>query len=197
MIDERFVFIGSLLSFVGTFVYIRAIFAGQVKPNVVTWGLWATAPMLVFAAQLYEGAGLRSVLTFTVGFGPLLVVFAALIKKDAFVKVIKMDYVFGTLSMIGLILWLITGEGVLAIIFAILADGLAAVPTIRKLYFEPETENGTIFGFGVIGAAITLLTISDWRFEEFGFSLYILLVNMIMFAPTFWKFIVGKKKVLA
>ena len=189
MINENFVFLGFALAMVGAVVYVRDILRGRVKPNVVTWVLWSTAPLLAFAAQIAEGAGLRAVHTFSTAFGPLLIVVAALIKRNAFAAIKNSDYVFGALSIAGLVLWQITGEGVIAIIFAITADGLAALPTILKLYREPETENGAIFGFGIAAAAITLLTVTDWQFEEYGFTLYILLVTTIMFAPTAIRFI--------
>lgn len=189
MIDERFVFLGFALAMVGATIYVKDILKGKVKPNVVTWVLWATAPMLAFAAQLSEGAGLRAVHTFSTAFGPMLIVVAALIKRNAFAKIKKSDYIFGALSIIGLILWRITGEGYVAIMFAIAADGFAALPTIFKLYKEPETENGWIFGFGILAAIITLLTIKDWRFEEYGFTTYILLVTTLMFLPTWIKFV--------
>jgi hypothetical protein len=197
MIDERFVFLAFVISMIGSFIYIWNIFKGTVKPNIVTWGLWATAPMLAFAAQISEGAGLRAVHTFSTAFGPLLIIIAAVIKRQAFAKVKNSDYVFGLLSIIGLALWLITGEGLLAIVFAIAADLFAAIPTVRKLYLEPETENGAIFGFGIIAASMALLTISDWRFEEYGFSLYILIIVTIMFLPTAKRFIFKSDKRLA
>ena len=184
MIDERFVFLAFALSMVGAIIYVKGILQGKVKPNIVTWGLWAAAPLLAVAAQIDEGAGLRAVHTFSTAFGPMLIIAAALIKRNAFAKIKKSDFVFGALAITGLVLWQITGDGYLAIIFAIAADGFAAIPTIVKLYREPKTENGSIFGFGILAAIITLLTISDWRFEEFGFTLYILLITVIMFLPT-------------
>jgi hypothetical protein len=192
MINENFVFVAFALSMVGAVIYVKDILKGKVKPNVVTWGLWATAPLLAFAAQLAEGAGLRAVHTFSTAFGPMLIIIAALIKRNAFAKIKKSDYMFGALSILGLILWKITGEGFVAIIFAIAADGFAALPTIFKLYREPDTENGWIFGFGIIAATITLLTISNWRFEEYAFTVYILFITVLMFMPTGVKFAKSK-----
>lgn len=184
MIHENFAVLGFGLSSIGAIIYIRGIQSGKVKPNLVTWVLWATAPMLAFAAQFSEGVGMRSLLTFGAGFFPLCIIVAALIKRNAFVALKRTDYVYGALSILGLVLWQITGEGIIAICFGIAADGLAAAPTIMKLYNEPETENGNIFGFGVIAAILTLLTIDDWRFEEYSFAAYLLLVNSIMFYPS-------------
>lgn len=197
MINENFVFLAFAISIIGAIVYIRGVIKGQVRPNIVTWGLWATAPMIAVAAQLSEGAGLRAVHTFSTAFGPLLIIIAALIKKNAFAKIKNYDYIFGTLSVIGLVLWLLTGEGNIAIIFAILADGFAALPTVRKLYKEPETEDGRIFGLGIIAAIITLFTIDLWTFEQYGFTVYILVITILMFAPTGLKILKKNNKVPA
>jgi len=196
MINENFVFLAFVLSMVGAIIYVRDILRGKVRPNIVTWSLWATAPLLAFAAQIDEGAGYRAVHTFSTAFGPMLIIAAALIKRNAFAKIKKSDYIFGLLSIAGLVLWQITGEGFVAILFAIAADGLAAFPTILKLYKEPETENGWIFGFGIIAAIITLLTIDVWRFEEYGFTAYILIITTLMFMPTGIKFLkLGRIKI--
>ncbi len=197
MINENFVFLAFAISMIGAIVYVRGVIKGQVRPNIVTWGLWATAPMIAVAAQLSEGAGLRAVHTFSTAFGPLLIIIAALIKKNAFAKIKNSDYIFGTLSVIGLVLWLLTGEGNIAIIFAILADGFAALPTVRKLYKEPETEDGRIFGLGIIAAIITLFTIDLWTFEQYGFTVYILVITILMFAPTGLKILKKNNKVPA
>lgn len=188
MINDNFVFLAFALSMVGAVIYIRDILKGKVRPNIVTWGLWATAPLLAFAAQIDENAGYRAVHTFSTAFGPMLIIIAALLKRNAFAKIKRTDYIFGLLSIIGLILWQVTGEGFIAIMFAIAADGFAALPTIFKLYKEPETENGWIFGFGIIASTITLLTIDVWRFEEYAFTLYILVITILMFLPTGIKF---------
>lgn len=184
MIDERFVFLGLVLSMTGSVIYVREVLRGKVKPNRMTWILWAFAPMIAFSAQISEGAGLRSVQTFSAGFGPLLVVLTSFYNKKSYWKLEKIDYVFGVFSLLGLLLWYVTGEGLLAILFAILADLFAGIPTIQKIYKHPETESSAVFGLGMISSTLTLLTINVWRPEEYAFSLYVLLICTVMFYPT-------------
>jgi len=50
------------------------------------------------------------------------------------------DLICGILSLVGLVLWMITKVGNVAIFFSIVADGLAAVPTLVKAYKYPDTE---------------------------------------------------------
>ncbi len=194
MIDPKFVLLSIPITLYACGVYIRDIFRGKVKPNKMTWALWTLAPMIAFAAQISEGAGLRSVQTFSAGFGPLMVVVASYFSKKSYWKLQKSDYFFGVLSLLGLLLWFITGKGVLAIVFSILADLFAAIPTVQKIYKHPETENGTVFGFGIVASVITMLTVTNWRFEEYGFSLYILLICAVMYDPTAKVWAKGAKK---
>ena len=90
------------------------------------------------------------------------------------------DYVCGALSILGLILWLITQQGNVAILFAIFADALAALPTIKKSYEEPKSESYLVFLFGCINATLTLLTIQVWTFANYAFPAYILAVCLLL-----------------
>ena len=193
MISKNFVYVALALSFIGTGMYIKGIIKGEVKPNKITWLLIGLAPMLSFAAQLSEGVGIQSLHSFAVGFSPLLIFAVSLFYKKSYWKLVRFDYTMGLISFIGLMLWLVTGEGLLAIVFAIIADFTALIPTIKKLYKQPETEKGAIFGLGIISSVLVLLTIDEYRFEEYGFSLYILLICIVMFYPTAKNKLLGSK----
>lgn len=181
MLDERFVIVGSLINFIGGLSYLIDTVKGKTQPNKVTWFLWAVAPLLAFSAQIKQGVGLQSLMTFTVGFNPLLIFIASFVNKKAQWKIGKLDIFCGILSVCGIALWQITQIGNLAIFFGILADGTAAIPTIVKSYFKPESENYKVFLFAAINAIITLLTIKIWRFEYFAFPVYILSICVLLF----------------
>lgn len=181
MIDEKFVVIGAVLNLIGSSTYAWNTFKGRTKPNRVTWFLWALAPLIAFTAQLNEGVGLQSLMTFMVGFGPLLVFIASFLNKKAYWDISKLDIFCGILSIIALVLWGITGEGNIAIALAIAADLLAAVPTLIKSYKFPETEHPDVFRNGAVSASITLLTIDTWSFANYGFALYILLICLTLY----------------
>lgn len=180
MIHPNFVILGSLLNLFGASVYITQVIKGNVKPNRVSWLLWALAPLIAFTAQIKQGVGISSLMTFTVGFCPLLVFLASFVNKKSVWKIGRLDIACGVLSLLALVLWYITKIGNIAILFGIISDGLAAIPTIRKAFLYPETENDIEFMMGWTNALITLLTIRTWNFQHFGFPVYILIVNLIL-----------------
>lgn len=191
MINENFVILGALLNLAGSLSYLTDVLKGKAKPNRVSWILWSLAPMIAFAGELGEGVGIRSLMTFMTGFSPMLVVIASFINKKAYWQISRFDMLCGGLSIIGLILWLVTSEGFFAILFAILADGLAAIPTVAKSFNEPESENYHVFLGGAISAVIALLTIDHWYFANWGFPAYILFICGLLIVLI--RFKVGEK----
>ena len=182
MIDPRFAILGALIVLTGNAAYARDTVRGETQPNRVSWMLWALAPMIAFAAQVAQGVGLDAVLTLAVGIGPLLVVAASFLDPKAYARVTPFDAGCAALSLIALGAWAATGRGNVAILLSILADFLAAVPTIRKAYRYPHTEHAVAFLSGIAGAGITLLTIKaeDRGFASVAFPAYILLDSALI-----------------
>lgn len=191
MLNENFVYLGVIIGFLGGLSYLIDTLKGKAKPNKVTWFVWSIAPLIAFFAIVNQGVGVQSLLTFMVGFSPLMIFLASFINKKAYWKISQSDLICGGVAIIGLVLWKITGTGNLAIFFSIIADGLAALPTVIKSYREPETENANIYLGSGLAALITLLTIQIWKFEQYAFPAYIFIICAIIYI--FIKFEFGKK----
>jgi len=180
MIDERFVILGAIVGFIGTISYLRSTIQGITKPNRVSWFLWALAPLVAFVAELRQGVGIYSLMTFTVGFGPFCVFIVSFLNKKSFWKITKFDWFCGALSIIGFVLWQITKIENLVIIFSIFSDGMAAVPTIVKSWKAPETENYKSFLASIFNSGMTLLAIKTWNFAYYAFPVYIFSVCFLL-----------------
>ena len=181
MIHPNFVIVGFIIMCAGGWGYLVDTVKGKIQPNRVTWFLWTLAPLIAFAAEVKQGVGIQSLMTFSVGFIPLLVFIASFFNKKAVWKLGTLDYVCGALSVLGLILWLVTKVGNIAIIFSILADALAAVPTIIKSFRTPESESYSVYLAGWMNSIITLLTITTWNFATWGFPVYITVLDILLF----------------
>jgi len=180
MINQNWIYIGVGIQTLGGIGYLIDTLKGRVRPNKVGWLLWSIAPLIAFFAMIKQGVGPEAWATFIVGFLPLLVFMASFVNKKAYWKITKLDYICGTLSVLGLILWMITKVGNVAIFFSIVADALASFLTIYKSYKEPESESHLIFTLGIINAAIGLLVINEWNFQNYAFNLYILADDIII-----------------
>jgi hypothetical protein len=173
MINENFVYLGLIITSLGGLQYLILTLQGKVKPNKVSWLLWGIAPLIAFAAQVKQGVGLQSLLTFLLGFEPMFIFLASFTNKKSYWKLSNFDKFCGAFSVFGLILWQLTGIGNIAILFSILADGMAGLPTIIKSFHFPETESAFAYATAAVGAIITMLTIKEWNFATYGFPIYI------------------------
>jgi hypothetical protein len=182
MINQNFVIVGAIIAAVGSLSYLIDTLKGRVKPNRVSFLLWSLAPLIAFFAEIKQGVGIQALMTFIVGFLPLTIFIASFVNKKAVWSLTGFDLICGTLSIVGLILWYITKSGNIAIIFSILADGLAALPTVRKSFNYPETESAWPYFASTISAILTLLTVKVWNLANIGFPLYIVLITLVIFS---------------
>lgn len=182
MLHSNFIIIGTLIGAAGSVAYLVDTVKGKIKPNRVSFLLWSIAPFIAFFAQIKQGVGLEALMTFSTGFQPLMIFIASFVNKQAEWKLTRFDLLCGILSLMGLVLWMITRVGNVAIFFSIVADGLAAIPTIVKACKYPDTEIAWPWIATSFGVILTLLTLSTFTFANSGFIFYILVVDTLIFA---------------
>ena len=187
MIDQNFVIVGAIIAAAGSLSYLVDTLKGKVKPNRVSFLLWSLAPLIAFFAEVKQGVGIQALMTFIVGFLPLTIFIASFVNKKAVWNLTGFDLMCGALSIIGLVLWFITKSGNIAIIFSILADGLAAMPTIVKSFNYPETESAWPYFASTISAILTLLTVKVWNIANIAFPLYTVLITLVVFSLVHFK----------
>lgn len=181
---EYIVFAAAFIQLIGIYSYIRDTIKGIVKPNRVTWLMWSIAPLIATFAALSDGVSWTTLPVFMSGFAPLLVFLASFINKQSYWKLYKFDYICGVLSLLALILWFITNDPRVAILFAILSDGVAALPTIIKAWKNPETESVWPYATGIINASSGFFVLQSSNFSEIAFIIYLLFVNTALIIST-------------
>ncbi len=191
MLNPNFVYVAAILILVGDIGYLIDTIKAKNKPNRVTWFIWFLAPLIAFIAEFQQKVGLQSVMTLAITIVPLLIFLATFLHKESYWKLGKLDLICGVLSIIGLLLWMVTRVGNIAIIFSISADLLAGIPTILKSYTNPESESYLAYFMNTIAAVITILTITTWNFETYAFPIYIFLICLLI--TILVKFKLGKR----
>ena len=165
----------------GAAAYIRDIRKGTTKPNLVTWFLWAIAPLIGTGAAISAHADIwGTARIFLAGFIPLIVICFAFANKRSYWKLGRFDYLCGTFSLLALIIWLSVGLPKIAIVFAALADGFAAIQTIRKAWRHPETETGITHVSSLLGVLLVLPSIPNWQVENWAFQAYLVVCNSLL-----------------
>ncbi|MFZ2072253.1 MAG: hypothetical protein WA101_03470 [Minisyncoccia bacterium] len=192
MFPEKIIFIGVFINLICTIWYIRGIFYSGTKPNLVSFFIWTLAPFIGVFLQLKAGAGLSTLSVFMAGFCPLLVLLFSIFNKNSYWKITRFDLICGLISLLALVLYVFTHKLGISILFAIVSDGLASIPTIKKSWNFPETETSSIFIAGLISNVLSLLIIKNWIFSIYSFSVYLIIINIIIIFSIYRKRIFKK-----
>lgn len=191
MISQNFIYLALIFNIIGNFSYLKAVIQGRAKPHKVTWFLWALAPLIGFAAQVTQGVGISSLMTFAIGFGPVLVFMASFLNKKSDWRINRFDWFCGSISVLAIVFWFITKDAMVALILSLTADAVACIPTLIKSWYFPETEEYKAYLFAGVSAFITTLSLQVWDFQTYAFPVWTLVVCVIFVALI--KFKIGRK----
>jgi hypothetical protein len=182
------VIISAFISISGSVSYIRDTINGKTKPNRISWSMWAFAPLIGTVAALSAGADpWATTRIFLAGFIPLLVFAASFVNKQSYWQLTVFDFMCGFLSLAALLAWLVFRSTDIAILFAAMGDGFAALPTIIKAWKHPETESGMIFIASLISVLLVLPSIPAWNIQNSAFQIYLLAVNSFLILAIYRK----------
>jgi hypothetical protein len=177
MLPDSCAIIGAVIGSLGGFYYLYETLAGKAQPNRITWLLWGIFPMVIFVAQRAQGVEGLSWASFSAGFTPLLIVAASFFNKNAYWKSEPRDYYLMAAAILGLVLWAMTDKPNLAILFSLLADMLAGLPTLIKSYRHPHSESWIAYAISAFGFGISLLSVQTHTFEHTAFVAYVFILN--------------------
>jgi len=181
MIPSYFAYLSIIFGLTGIFFYIKDIIYGKTRPNIISWIFWSIAPLVGIYISYKSGVSIPLLIsTFMAGFPPLLVVIFSIFNKNFYSKISKFDIFCGIFSVIAIIFWVTTKNGILSLAFAILADLFASIPTIIKSWKYSETETATPYALGILNQIITFLIIINFSFVNCAFPIYFVMVNGII-----------------
>ncbi|NDK08891.1 hypothetical protein EOM39_06670 [Candidatus Gracilibacteria bacterium] len=173
-------FLVLIIHFVSGIFYAIDTYKGKVKPNKVSFGLWALAPFIGAAATLSKGFTWSVFPVIIAGLNPLMVFIASFFNKKSYWKLGKLDYFCLVLSLFAIILWIITRNSLYAVIFSVLADLFASIPTLIKIYRFPQTERPYLFIVGGLSSLFGLSLVNTWGLNECLFPIYLITINILL-----------------
>ena len=156
--------VGSLiLALISPIFYSKSIFAHKAKPHKVT-------RLIVWLASL---AGILAVLHSNNLSGKI---FAAIfLARASYLLVLAVMYGVGgasrldrlclVIGILALVIYVVTGSGLLAVSFGVLSDLIGYIPTFVKTWRDPTTESPTFFVFEGLSAFLGALAVGQLRVD--------------------------------
>ena len=149
---------------------------GLIKPNITTWSLWTVIGFLILLTYKSSGAEANvwpAVFGFT---NPLLIALLACKHRSEWTKPNNVDKTCIVIGLVSLIMLAgMRQEKNLvqyALYMAIIADAVAAIPTINLVWQKPESDRPFAWGLFAIGYGLSVLAITEHTFANWVLPLY-------------------------
>lgn len=153
--------IAVILTFVGYFPYIKSIFKKQTKPHFYSWLIWTLDGLIIFGLQFTNGAGSGSFVVLSATLLSAFVLILTLLDKKR-KKPSRSDTVFLVMALASLGLWLFAKQPLLSAILIMTVDVLGFIPTVRKSWINPYSENISFYLINTIRFAFAFLALKEY-----------------------------------
>jgi len=173
-----FIVISSLLALISPIVYSIAIFKGEAKPHRTTRLVLLLITSLTTASLFAQK---NQVAIYLAGVSTIqsIMIFTLSLKRGMG-GWSKTDMLCLFIALIGIALWRITENPVVALYCAIGADFAGMIPALIKTSKFPKTEVWTFYLLDVFAAFFILLALETWTLQEYSYPIYIMLINLVM-----------------
>lgn len=175
--------IGLLAGIIGTLAFIPyavSILKKETTPNKATWIIWAVLGIIIAAS--YYSAGARETAFLPFGYAIGIVGVAILVLKYGEGGWTLLDKLCLAGAALGLILWALTSDPVLALFLTTIIDAIGSVPTIKKTWERPGSEDKVTWILFLIANAINLFAIKQWTLSVAMYPVYVVILSSTMCA---------------
>jgi len=162
-------FTAGLLIVASAFPYIIDIAKSKTHPNLVTWITWTLVGGISTLAAISDHATHTAILSGAMTFGNAMILFMGLGKGVK--KYTRFDFICQSLALLGLALWIQTGDPSLAVIFSICAVLIAALPTWRHAWLKPFEETWQGFAIAVLAGTLTIFSLNYFTFIALAYPI--------------------------
>ncbi len=169
--------IAGILSIIAYVPYIFSILKDSTKPNRASWWVWLAMNVIILAS--YRSAGADTTIFVLVSYSVGTIVVALLSLKYGEGGWTSFDRNCLIVSAIGLVLWSVFSSPLPALLINIAVDLIGGLPTIRKAYYKPETENKAAWALFFAGSIFNIIAI-----DKFEFAIVIYPVAMFLVIGT-------------
>jgi hypothetical protein len=139
--------------------YYASILRGRTHPERATYGIWAAIEIIEVSSYIASGATTTKWVPLISAFNSI-AIFALSLKRGMGGHN-KLDLLSLALAGGAIALWVNTGNPVLAVYMSVSAAAIGYVPTIRKAYKYPKSENTLSWSIYVLAATLNIFALTS------------------------------------
>lgn len=171
-------FVAAGLALVGNIPYLRDTLKAKIRPHPYTWFVWSIVSFVTFFGQLQKGAGFALIATGAAEVFTILIFIASL--RFGFKHVRRIDSIFLVICLLGLIPWYVTSDPTISVVAVVFVDVMAYIPTLRKAYRHPDSENGILYWMNITRHILVLLALGNYNLVTMLHSISMIVTNSVM-----------------
>ncbi|MGZ9097674.1 MAG: hypothetical protein ACXW30_05195 [Micavibrio sp.] len=180
--------IGLLASLIGLYAflpYLRDIFRGKTRPHVFSWGIWASLPAIVFAAQITEGGGAGAWVTGLFAICNFTIFILAF--KYGEKVIARGDWIMLAGASLAIPLWLLTDNPLWSVMLICLIDILAFGPTFGKSWHKPHEETLQTYIMCAISFFLSVFALETLNLSTILYPATLVGTNVAFVIMVFWQ----------
>lgn len=168
------------ISFVGYAIYAYSTVKGSTKPNRATW--WILTLVGIMIASSYYSEGARNTIWVAVSYviGPLLVAVLSIKYGESGWE--TLDILCLSTACLSALIWYFYQSPFTVLVVNIVMDFVALVPTIKKSYLRPDSEDALAWSVESVSGVMNVLALERWAFGLAFYPVYLLLINSVVTA---------------
>lgn len=170
--------IAALLAIIGNVPYLHDMFRGRVKPHPYTWFIWSIVSGVTFFGQVAKGAGWGALAFGASEIFTILIFFFSL--RYGFKNIPRKDTIYLVAALLGIIPWIITHDPTISVIIMVTIDVIAFIPTLKKAWYHPKTEEPLLYGSNVARHILALVSLSHYNIATMLHSIAMIVTNTTM-----------------
>jgi hypothetical protein len=163
--------VAGFLSLLGFVPYLVSIYQGKTRPNRVTWWIWAIVGLILCSSYYSSGAVDTIWVPVCSAIGHLIIAIIAI--KYGQGGWSRFDRGCVLSAGISLLLWWRFSSPIIALLINIGIDFIGALPTIRKSYYQPQTEDPFTWVIFLSAHTLNLFALNHWSLALSAYPLYL------------------------
>lgn len=175
--------VAGIVSLAAFIPYILAILRGETKPNRATWWIWAVVGLMLGASYYSSGANHTIWVPVSYIIGPFVTAILSIKYGEGGWTRFDRSCLLG--AGVSMVLWWIFSSPLIALLINLFIDLMGALPTIRKAYHEPESEDRTAWALFFAGNTANLFAVETWMFAISVYPIYMFFGSGIITALIF------------
>ncbi len=171
-------YLSVILGFIAYGLYFNDIFKNRIRPHVFSWLIWGIITGIAFTVQVIKGGGAGAWATGTGSIICFLIGFFAFSRGEKYFS--SYDWASLITALLSIVIWFLTNNPTGSVILLSIIDVVGSVPTLQKIYREPNGESAKSFFIHSIKFIIALFALQTYSLTTWLFPATLAVVNAII-----------------